>query len=940
MYGKIRKYYVWLLCCICYLFFNAAVLQAEALQTVQTKYFDIIYDTEHSSATAALLMEYADGYADEICAKLNKKMNSRIPIYIAHGTQALNGYFTPVPYRRIVLYDVASTTDDTLANFTDTILQIFYHELTHAISLDTILDRYYTVAPLSFSEGVAVSFESSHGQGRVNDPLTKHHLIQNKIDGTTPTWQEAAGVRDMYPTGLWPYVYGGYFSRYLQEKYGMQAYSKLWRTAWPFLMYGKFLSAYDTDITTEWNLFINTIAIPQTVQPPVPYPHNLEKSAYTALAASPRGFAYHDFNKNGVYFMDSQTNKPEKLFIADYSVNHLAFSEDGRYLAAADEEQKIDRTKKKRLRIFDMQEKKFTGTPHYDAIAACFIDSTALCAITIENQEFTAVILDRQTHTVKQTLFKAGPGHQFAALYSPCFIGNNEVAMIAANGAKRTILFINMQTGVIRVLPEHTAPYAIRYMQSVKINDEYVLSFSWAEMDMLYRLGLYYPASGLLKLQHTDISGGSFFPVVMPDASNAVKGREPTIVYAGVHGLYHRLYTLEANALTAATMHPLPFDETLAARVPPKVPNLSLLNPKPYSFNSWFWQAYFTPRFSMPNNMTKIGRYGLGFDVTMQDPTEKVALHSSFLVFPKPFFLNGKLNFSLRSHPFIWDFIVADNVDSASFRQRTTALGTGLRLFIPLSYAWEYLSLGYHANVSRIGVLSNQTPSYYAVPYKYTLLRHEATMVYRNMQSSTVSSTPFFAKTKHGIQASLHYLQSYCFEEKAQSAVLEAQLQAALSGIPVVITANGYLGLNAFFNPVFELYIQKYNDVSIATTSSLSLFGAYDLSGVLYFAPNGKWYAGCSAVCDVTLFSYDVQRGSSLVPFFCNRFSVHGGYASVVTGKIFRKISNITDIYFDTAYLNAFLTMNNGLNVGFKYAHPLRIPKRFGQIKFFVERDL
>lgn len=139
---------------------------------------------------------------------------------------------------------------------------------------------------------------------------------------------------------------------------------------------------------------------------------------------------------------------------------------------------------------------------------------------------------------------------------------------------------------------------------------------------------------------------------------------------------------------------------------------------------------------------------------------------------------------------------------------------------------------------------------------------------------------------------------------------------------------------------MFELYIQKYNDVSIATASYLSLFGAYDLSGVLYFASNGKWYGGCSTVCDVTLFSYDVQRGSSLVPLFCSRFSVHGGYAGVVTGNLLRKVSDITDIYFDSAYFKAFLTMNNGLNVGFKYAHPLRLPKRFGEIKLFIEQDL
>lgn len=68
-----------------FFFFIVAIAPAftEPLQSVKTKYFEIIY-REASAPSAALLKEYADGYAEEICTALqqkNQRTYTGIPLY-------------------------------------------------------------------------------------------------------------------------------------------------------------------------------------------------------------------------------------------------------------------------------------------------------------------------------------------------------------------------------------------------------------------------------------------------------------------------------------------------------------------------------------------------------------------------------------------------------------------------------------------------------------------------------------------------------------------------------------------------------------------------------------------------------------------------------------------------------------------------------------------
>lgn len=925
---------------------------AEKLHTVKTKYFDIIY-AEASAPSAALLAEYADGYADEICAALHKEMKSRMPVYLVSDTEDLNGYFTPLPYRRIVLFDTA-TEDGQLSNLTDTVLQVFYHELTHAVSLESPFSL-LSLLPMSFVEGVAVSFESLYGQGRLHDPLMKQYLIQNKIDGTTPTWREASGARDMYPGGIWPYIYGGFFSAYLQKNYRMDTYSKLWQMSWRLFISEKFKSIYEKDLRSAWNQFITSIPLPEKLAQPQPFHAQTEKSGFAVSAASPKGFAYYDFNRQAVYFIPVSTGgvaaAPVKLFTADYSLNHLSFSEDGMELIVSDSIAASAQTARKRSRIFNMESRRFAGTPLYSSLAACFTDAQTLCSVMMKNQEFSLVLADRSSGEIKKHLYTAGPGKTFAALYNPCPIGDGKIACIAANGVKRTILFVDTASGELTALPQSDAPYALRYLQSVKSGGRYVLSFAWAEMDMLYRLGLYYPASGELKVQHTDISGGVLFPAVLPATEDAL---DNTIVYTGQHGTYHRLYTMTEAALTAKTVLPvglsgLSAQPLLTAQEPEaagtgaagftavsKLPKLELLNPRPYQPAAWLWRAKIAPTFSTPNDMKKIGGYGLGLKFSMLDPTEKIQLLPSFTIFPKPFFAQGSFIAAFQFRPLSFVLGVSDRLEAKNFSYRKTSLAGAIGSVIPLAYSWESLELSYGISSSWIAPLSDTVKTYYSLPYRYTVLAQEGELKYRNIRSNRIIKTPFFAKDTKGIIFSAAAAHAYCIETKTNAAVLQAQADCYLPVVPIRFTVSGYCGVNAKFNPLNGTYSTITVGVPVTDTNYLPVFEVYDSDAMrqnLNRTQTGKVTGGFSGVCDIMLFSYEVQNGSGISRDFLNRVAFHGGYTAALLSGTGKQKQSDNLLYLDTVYLNCLLTFNGAAEFGIEYAHPMRTPLKKGKMR-------
>lgn len=228
--------------CACLWAYGGAESGAKKLSVVKTTYFDIIYPPESEQA-AKKIAAVCDSDYIEICSILNTEPYQRFPVTITHSVDSLNAYFSPVLYNSIVLYDTVPSSS--LDMFENTIESVFYHELTHAVTLnmknkfwrvmsglfsDALTPAYLTLTTF-WEEGATVSLESMSGGGRLNNPFSMQIVAQAKIENRFPSWRDVTGARDTYPGGTDAYIFGAAFAKYLQNTYGMEKYGDFWRSA-------------------------------------------------------------------------------------------------------------------------------------------------------------------------------------------------------------------------------------------------------------------------------------------------------------------------------------------------------------------------------------------------------------------------------------------------------------------------------------------------------------------------------------------------------------------------------------------------------------------------------------------------------------------------------------------------------------------------------------
>ncbi|WP_461252749.1 hypothetical protein [Treponema sp. R8-4-B8] len=242
---------------------------------IQTEHFDIIFPKE-SEPSARLLASFADRVYEHVSSLLGIEVYRRIPVTLTPHTDSFNGYYN-IFFNHIMLFDTPMDVEWT--NFKNNLESLFLHELTHAVSMNTKSPFHETMyrifgwdipayinAPLFMVEGVTVSFESLDGSGRANDPRTRQYLRQAVHEDKFLTPFQASGVydRQIRPSGYW-YEYGGLFSAWLQQNYGMEKYSELWKemgnsSGFSFIVYRSgfyriFKKVYGIDFTDEWKKF-------------------------------------------------------------------------------------------------------------------------------------------------------------------------------------------------------------------------------------------------------------------------------------------------------------------------------------------------------------------------------------------------------------------------------------------------------------------------------------------------------------------------------------------------------------------------------------------------------------------------------------------------------------------------------------------------------------
>jgi hypothetical protein len=348
-----------LACCV---FFIAGVsLEAQwrqpfsSLRVIKTERFDIVFPPE-SEKTAQTLAGFADQVYGEVSGMLGISVSGRIPVILTPHTDNFNGYVNPVPYPHIVLLDTPMPIEN-MGAYTNSLKGLFLHELTHVVSLSSRspgLEGLYKVfggwvfpviftAPAFMVEGVTVSFESLDGTGRAHDPLIKEGLIQAIHENAFFTPLQATGLYDLPHLASGAYHYGGFFSSYLQERYGMEKYAELWRAmgggkfrvsfnVYDTGFYDLFQTIYGRRFPDAWDEFKESLritGIEENTGPRLFDGASRRRAALTAMDAG-GGKVFAADNVSGkVIAFDPVSQKLSNLINAGRAVQDLAVSDDG-----------------------------------------------------------------------------------------------------------------------------------------------------------------------------------------------------------------------------------------------------------------------------------------------------------------------------------------------------------------------------------------------------------------------------------------------------------------------------------------------------------------------------------------------------------------------------------------------------------------------------------
>lgn len=491
---------------------------------LDTKYFEIIFQ-KSSSYTAQLIYENADKFYEEIAAKLDVNTYLRMPIYIRSSYQGLNAYYTFYPYDHIVIYDTV-IDDPSLAVFSETILSVFYHELTHAVSLKCGYDPFnipffpiielpntVLTSPTSFSEGATVSFESAKGEGRLNSGYTLSAVLQAKLEDNFPDWKEASGANDNYRIGDLPYIFGGAFHQYLQEKYGMEKYSDFWKELNNRIFTEiAFKKTYNVKLKDEWELFRQSIPLPE-VETNAGNVNLSREDSINVFDATDNLVVYASTKDNAIYQI--KNGKTTKI-LNGVSIKNLEISPDEKYLAIT----KLTNLYTYETFVYDLEQKKYTNNTFYyfrNPVFTTFNGKRVIVGLSSKQNKQTIqyFYLDEDKNSVQNK--NTEPTWQYFTDIEILDISESEkentISILAKNKGDWFIADVQLEkmdkeivVENAKKLPENIIPLSLE-----KINENETL-ISYVEKDYSLSRGAKIIGDEIF-FQKKDISGGILNPI-------------------------------------------------------------------------------------------------------------------------------------------------------------------------------------------------------------------------------------------------------------------------------------------------------------------------------------------------------------------------------------------------------------------------------------------
>jgi len=251
---------------------RAQIPSDAAWRVIDTPHFRVHY-TPGMEALARRAGARAEEAYTEISAVLVRPPRGRVDLLVADNVDYSNGFATPFPRNRVVLFAHPPVDDPTLAFYDDWMQLVITHELTHVFHLDFTrglprIPRYvFGRLPLGFpettttsweKEGLATYLESRLTRaGRVRGTIHEMQLRTAVLEGRFFPIDRASGEPASWPGGSTRYVYGSMFLQYLSERHGERAAGEFVRRyggqVIPFLNDRAARAAYGVSFTRAWS---------------------------------------------------------------------------------------------------------------------------------------------------------------------------------------------------------------------------------------------------------------------------------------------------------------------------------------------------------------------------------------------------------------------------------------------------------------------------------------------------------------------------------------------------------------------------------------------------------------------------------------------------------------------------------------------------------------
>lgn len=505
-----------------------------SLRVIKTEKFDIIFPSE-SEPSARLLASFADSVYDRVSSLLGIEVPGRIPVTFSPHTGMFNGYYNPV-FIHIVLYDTPMDVEWT--TYADNLEGLFIHELTHAVSLNTrtpffnSLNRIFGnwVNPSFFNstqfmmEGVTVSFESLDGSGRANDPRFKQYLRQAVHEDRFLTPFQASGVYDLpaQPSGYW-YEYGGLFSAWLQQTYGMEKYAELWQTiggrgyysiyVYRSWLYRIFSRVYGIDFLDAWNDFSSSFALDDLETSsddllPVKYSYFSERERFIrSLTARGNNLYYIDRTERKIGIYDTVTGRITSIN-TDSRAYDIDVSADGTTLLLSSYNYTGDRATAAVTEYVAANGRKTGRSASHLYRARYFRDGVIGIRADLHNN----LIVYEDFKGNSEVLFH---GNEKLMFSGPQALDDEQIAFIASIEGKRELWLYNyVSKELFRIEDYDGNDKYWNYMRNLSVS-EGKFFFSHNEDDRMYKAAYIDLESLQAVFSNRDFSGGVFDPVAV-----------------------------------------------------------------------------------------------------------------------------------------------------------------------------------------------------------------------------------------------------------------------------------------------------------------------------------------------------------------------------------------------------------------------------------------